>query len=331
MNICDTRSVEIVVCYLGRRDDGRNRTAAFRSHRRASLPGGASALPKPIQQTPIHTAAVAGDPLPDALRGLDISRSRSASGRASRVASGFGAGERTRFHDSVSLSAASGRGDHRPRGRRDGAPAARHAQKRTAASPRSGRCDGLGAGSGQHVLCAAHASSRAKTATVETLVEVGGRGGSGSSVPVVANCKTWPVERLCESASGRRSGFPANAHRSGAGRRRVRQREESHLYPATTRSAERDPRQARKENLAYSWSARRNAASISAKALPTPISDREPFQFSETKALGACAGSITAYTKASSPAARTELQSVSPEASLIFLEDVNRARLRHGR
>jgi Transposase domain (DUF772) len=30
--------------------------------------------------------------------------------------------------------------------------AARHAQKRTTASPRGRRCDGLGAGSGQHIL-----------------------------------------------------------------------------------------------------------------------------------------------------------------------------------
>ena len=169
--------------------------------------------------------AVAGHSLPDALRGLDLSRSRSAAGRASRIAPGAGAGERARFHDSVSLSATSGRRDHRPRGRRDGAPVARHAQKRTAASPRGGRCDGFGAGSGQHVLCAAHASSRAKTAAVAALAEVGGRGGFGSAVRVVADRATRPVERLREFARGRRSGFRANAHRAGAGRRRIRQRE----------------------------------------------------------------------------------------------------------
>src|SRR5271170_4020105 len=103
MKIRDTRSVEIVVCYVGRRDDGRSWTPAFCSHRLARLPGGAPALSKPIQQAPIHAAAVAGDPLPDALRGLDLSRSRSAVGRASRIAPGAGAGERARFHDSVSL------------------------------------------------------------------------------------------------------------------------------------------------------------------------------------------------------------------------------------
>src|ERR1700687_3137316 len=215
MKIRDTRLVELVVSYIGRRRDGRSRTPAFCSHRLALLPGGAPALPKPIQQAPIHAAAVAGDPLPDALRGLDLSRSRSTAGRARRIAPGAGVGERARFHDSVSLPAASGRSNYRSRGRRDGAPAARHAQKRTAASPRSGRCDGLGAGSGQHILCAQNASSRAKTAAVETLVEVGGRRGSGSSVPVVADRTTWSVERLCEFARRDRSGLGTNTHWAG--------------------------------------------------------------------------------------------------------------------
>ena len=76
-------------------------------------------------------------------------------------------------------------------------------QKRTAASPRSGRCDGLGAGSGQHILCTQNASSRAKTAAVAALAEMDSRGGFGSTVPVVPNCATWPMERLCQFASGR--------------------------------------------------------------------------------------------------------------------------------
>ena len=45
MKIRDTRLVEIVICYVGRRDDGRSRTPAFCSHRLARLPGGAPALP----------------------------------------------------------------------------------------------------------------------------------------------------------------------------------------------------------------------------------------------------------------------------------------------
>jgi hypothetical protein len=48
-----------------------------------------------------------------------------------------------------------GRPDHRPRGRRDGAPVARRTQKSTAASLRSRRCDGLGARERS-----AHSSSR---------------------------------------------------------------------------------------------------------------------------------------------------------------------------
>src|SRR5579862_820525 len=193
-------------------------------------------------------------------------------------------------------------------------------------APRCGRCDGLGAGSGQHVLCAAHASSRAKTAAVAALAEMGSGGGPGSAVSVVADRATRPLERLCQFASGRPSRFPANAHRAGAGRRRVRQREEPYLHPATTRGAQRDPRQAWKENLAHPWSARPDATSIPATTLPPPIPDREPVQFGESQALGSCAGSLAAHAEASSSAARTEFQSVPPEASPTFLEDVNRAR-----
>src|SRR4029077_6172159 len=144
----------------------------------------------------------------------------------------------------------------------------------------------------------------------------------------VADRATRPVERLCEFASGRRSRFRANAHRAGAGRRRVRQRAEPHLHPTTTRGAQCDPSQAWKENLEYPWGARRNAAGISATALSAPRSDREPVQFGETQALGSCPGPLAAHAKASSSAARVEFQSVPPEASLTFLEDVNRARWR---
>src|ERR1700674_4673937 len=105
MKIRDTGSVEIVVCYMGRRDDGRSRTPAFCTHRPAGLEGGAPALPKPFQQASVQPTTVVGDSLPDALRGLDLSRSRGAAGRTPRVAPGAGARERARFHDSVSLSA----------------------------------------------------------------------------------------------------------------------------------------------------------------------------------------------------------------------------------
>src|SRR5579875_1498455 len=76
MKIGDIRPFKTVVCYRGRRCDGRSRTPALRSDRPASLPSGASALPQPFQQTPVQPTAVAGDPLPDALRGLDLSRGR---------------------------------------------------------------------------------------------------------------------------------------------------------------------------------------------------------------------------------------------------------------
>src|ERR1700690_1164383 len=86
MKIRDSRSFEYVVCYRGRRCDGRGRAPAFCSHRPAGLQGGASTLPKPFQQAPIHATAVAGHSLSDALRGLDLSRSRGAAGRTSGVA-----------------------------------------------------------------------------------------------------------------------------------------------------------------------------------------------------------------------------------------------------
>src|ERR1700691_5994383 len=87
-------SVEDVVSYVSRRRNGRSWTPAFCSHRPASFAGGAPTLPNPFQQAPIQPAAVAGHSLPDALRGLDLSRSRGAAGRAPRVAPGTGARER---------------------------------------------------------------------------------------------------------------------------------------------------------------------------------------------------------------------------------------------
>jgi len=51
-------------------------------------------------------------------------------------------------------------------------------------------------------LCDAYASSRAKTAAVVALAEVGGRGGSGSAVRAVAARLTRPLERLREFVRG---------------------------------------------------------------------------------------------------------------------------------
>src|SRR5208337_4515913 len=274
----------------------------------------------------IHPAAVAGHSLFDALRRLDFSRSRGAARRASRIAPGVGACECAGLHDPVSFLAASRRSDHRPRGWRNGASVAWLAAPKTEASSRRGGRHRFGAGGGEHILCAAHASSRAKTAALAALAEVGGGGRPGSAVSVVANRATRPVERLRQFARRRQNRLPANRHRPGAGRCRIRQREKSHLYSSATGSAKCDPRQARKENLARARSACRDAASVSAKALPASRPDRERLLFGQTQALGARPGPQPAAAGTASPAARPEFQSVSLEASLPFPKDVNRAK-----
>src|SRR6266478_1495960 len=212
-------------------------------------------------------------------------------------------------------------------------PFARFAAPKAQASSRCRGRHGLGAGSGEHVLCAAHASSRAKTAAVAALAEVGGGRGFGSAVRVVATRAARSVERLREFACRHRSCFPANPHRAGAGGRGVRQRAQSHLHPQTPRSAERDSRQAGEENLARTRSACRDAECLPTTALPPPRPDREPVLFGQTKTLGSRPRSLAAYADASSHAARIEFQSVSVETSPPFLEDVNRAtsslRFRH--
>ncbi len=134
------------------------------------------------------------------------------------------------------------------------------------------------------------------------------------------------VERLREFAGGCRSRFRTNTHRAGAGRCRVRQRAQSYLHPQTPRSAERDSRQAREENLARAWSARRDAAGLPTTTLPSPRPGRKPVLFGQTKTLGSRTGSLAAHADASSAAARIEFQSVSVETSPPFHEDVNRAR-----
>jgi hypothetical protein len=55
-------------------------------------------------------------------------------------------------------------------------------------------------------------------------------------------------------------------------------------------------------------------------------SSKTYFQFGKTEALGPRALSFATHTEASSSAARTEFQFLSPEASLTFLKDVNNAR-----
>jgi hypothetical protein len=79
------------------------------------------------------------------------------------------------------LSQAAGRPEPRPGGRRDGAADAWGATMRPSASSGGPRCHRLGPGSGQHVLCATPAPSRAKSPALAALAEVDGRGGSGSA------------------------------------------------------------------------------------------------------------------------------------------------------
>src|SRR3974390_1018669 len=328
MRIRNRHFLRIVVCYGGRRCDGRSRTPALRSHRSASSQGGAPALPQPFQQTSIHAAPVAGNPLSDALRGLDLSRIRSAARRTSRIAPDTWVDQCARFHHAVSFLAAAGRSNHRPSGRRDGASLARCASERpTRSSRRRGR-HGFGAGGGQHVFRASPAPSRAKAAAVAALVEVGHRGGFGSTVFVVAKRSPRSVERLRQSARGGRNRCTANSHRPGAGRRGVRQREEPYLYPSAARSAKRHSRQAREEKLAHPRGARRNAPGIPVSTLPASRSDRERVLFGQTQALGSRSRAQLVHASAPSPVAWPEFQPVPPEASSLVPEDVNRAKCR---
>jgi len=95
-------------------------------------------------------------------------------GRASRVASGT----RTGVPDFATLYRFLQRLDainHRPSGRRNGTPVARHSPKRSPTSACRGRRNGFGARSSQHVLRAAAASSWAKAAALAALVELAWR------------------------------------------------------------------------------------------------------------------------------------------------------------
>ncbi|MFZ0319091.1 MAG: hypothetical protein WAL56_08195 [Candidatus Sulfotelmatobacter sp.] len=82
-------------------------------------------------------------------------------------------------------------------------------RKRMAARSRGGRCGRLGTGSGQYVLRATDASSRAKTAAVEAWVEVGGRGGSGSTVPAPAASQRQTVDPTSGLALPRSTSHPS--------------------------------------------------------------------------------------------------------------------------
>jgi hypothetical protein len=98
--------------------------AVFKSPERCFRADEAVSAKAPVRITP-----TAGGPLSDALRGLDFSRRRGATNRASQTPSGAGSCQRAHLHYRVSFLAAFGRFDHRLRGRRNGAPVARGAQE----------------------------------------------------------------------------------------------------------------------------------------------------------------------------------------------------------
>ncbi len=101
---------------------------------------------------------------------------------------------------------------------------------------------GFAQGARKHLLCAAHASSRAETAAVAPLAEVGGRRGFGSPVRVVADRAARSVERCANLPAVVAAASRTNTHRAGAGRCRIRQREESHLHPPAAGYAAYDRR-----------------------------------------------------------------------------------------
>jgi hypothetical protein len=103
--------------------------------------GGASTLPNSLQQAPVHAAVTSGHPVPDSVRGRNLSRGRGALEGTPGIAPAVGIEERARFHDAVPLSEASGGADPRPIGR--------------------------------HVPCPAPASSRAKAPAQKTVAEMG--------------------------------------------------------------------------------------------------------------------------------------------------------------
>src|SRR2546422_2892235 len=103
------------------RDDGRGRTPALGSRGAASSHAGFAALSLALQQTAVYPAAVAGGAVPDALRRLHLSRSRSTPARAPRVARRIAIAGGARLHHAVSFSAAAG--GRRRRSRSAGKPA----------------------------------------------------------------------------------------------------------------------------------------------------------------------------------------------------------------
>ena len=66
--------------------------------------------------------------------------------------------------------------------------------------PCRGRRDGIGAGSGEHLLCAAYVSSYEPTAALAALAEMAGGGRCRPAIAVVPDGAPWSLERLWQSA-----------------------------------------------------------------------------------------------------------------------------------
>src|SRR5207245_9602169 len=92
-------------------------------------------------------------------------------------------------------------------------------------------------------------------------------------------------------------------------------------------SPEVDSSEAEEENMALPRSASGDATGIPPTNLSASRADRKRLLLGQAQAFGSGAGPQPAHAEASSPAARLEFQSVSPETSLPLPEDVNRAIL----
>src|SRR5260221_3500962 len=84
---------------------GRSRTPALCSRGAGSGHAGFASLPHALHQTSVHPAAVAGGAVPDALRKLDLLRSRDPLSKAPRISRRIEIARGTRLHHLVSFSA----------------------------------------------------------------------------------------------------------------------------------------------------------------------------------------------------------------------------------
>src|SRR5579862_8685032 len=150
--------------------------AVFKSPERCFRADEAVSAKAPVRITP-----TAGGPLSDALRGLDFSRCRGATNRASQTPSGAGSCQRAHLHYRVSFLAAFGRFDHRLRGRRNGAPVARGAQENRPKTRAAVDATGLAHGAASTFIVRGMHHHGGKKLLWRRWSK-SGRGGSGSAV-----------------------------------------------------------------------------------------------------------------------------------------------------